>query len=220
MSIHLRAESESPLIHLDDTAVMAGSVQILRGLDVSVGSGEILGIFGANGAGKTTFLRLVATLISPSAGSGTVLGASLTGQDRYDVRHRIGYVGHVPGLYPELTLAENLEFSAASRAIEAEAVSRSLAAVGLGGAADRRAAMCSHGMQRRAEFARVLMTEPELLLLDEPHSALDEDAIDLVDGLVERTVDRGGAAVLVSHDKERVLSLAHRTMEVREGTLV
>ena len=210
----------SPLIELEDTAVMAGSVQILRGLHVSVAAGEILGVFGANGAGKTTLLRLIGTLISPSAGSGTVLGASLTGQERYDVRHRIGYVGHVPGLYPELTLAENLSFSAASRSIDGDVVDRSLAAVGLAGAAGRRAAMCSHGMQRRAEFARVLMTEPDVLLLDEPHSALDADAIDLVDGIVERTVERGGAAVLVSHDKERVLSLADRTMEVREGTLV
>ena len=212
--------SDSPLILLDDAAVMAGSVQILRGLHVDVAAGEILGVFGANGAGKTTLLRLVGTLITPSAGTGTVLGASLTGEDRFDVRHRIGYVGHVPGLYPELTLAENLSFSAASREIGQDAVDRCLASVGLAGAASRRAAMCSHGMQRRAEFARVLMTEPDILLLDEPHSALDEDAIDLVDGIVQRTVAAGGAAVLVSHDKERVLSLADRTMEVREGTLV
>jgi ATPase subunit of ABC transporter with duplicated ATPase domains len=75
-------------------------------------------------------------------------------------------------------------------------------------------------MQRRAEFARVLMTEPELLLLDEPHSALDEDAVDLVDGLVHRTLERGGAAVLVSHDRERVNSLATRTHEIKDGTLL
>jgi ATPase subunit of ABC transporter with duplicated ATPase domains len=75
-------------------------------------------------------------------------------------------------------------------------------------------------MQRRAEFARIVMLEPELLLLDEPHSALDSDAIDLVDALVHRTLDRGGAAVLVSHDRERVKSLATRTHEIKDGTLL
>lgn len=211
--------STTSLVSLDDVSVRSGSVQILKDLDLVVASGEIVGVFGSNGAGKTTLLRLLATLVRPSTGSGTVLGASLTGQERYDVRHRIGYVGHVPGLYPELTLTENLAFAAKVRGMSPDAVEASLAAVGLGGASGRYADRCSHGMQRRAEFARVLMTEPDLLLLDEPHSALDEDAIDLVDSLVARTVARGGAAVLVSHDKDRVLNVADRTREVQGGTL-
>ena len=78
---------------------------------------------------------------------------------------------------------------------------------------------CSHGMQRRAEFARILMTEPSLLLLDEPHSALDADAVELVDALVARTIGTGGAAVLVSHDRGRVTDLADRTVEIRQGTI-
>jgi heme exporter protein A len=74
-------------------------------------------------------------------------------------------------------------------------------------------------MQRRAEFARVLMTEPDLLLLDEPHSALDADAVDLVDDLVRSTVSRGGAAILVSHDRSRVEALVDRTHVISEGSL-
>jgi ATPase subunit of ABC transporter with duplicated ATPase domains len=74
-------------------------------------------------------------------------------------------------------------------------------------------------MQRRAEFARMLMIEPRLLLLDEPHSALDADAVDLVDAIVSRTVGAGGAAVLVSHDRDRVSKLAPRTVEIAAGTL-
>ncbi|MGI9666328.1 MAG: heme ABC exporter ATP-binding protein CcmA [Acidimicrobiia bacterium] len=212
--------STPSLVVLDGVSVRAGSLQILRTVDLRVEPGEIVGVFGSNGAGKTTLLRLLATLIRPSAGSGSVLGAQLSSQERYDVRQNIGYVGHVPGLYGELTLSENLSFMARARGLDDAVVEKSLAAVGLEGASRRLADQCSHGMQRRAEFARVLMTRPDLLLLDEPHSALDADAIDLVDSLVQRTASQGGAAVLVSHDKERVLNVADRTFEVAGGNLV
>jgi len=148
-----------------------------------------------------------------------VFGADLGGPERFDVRKQIGYIGHTPGWYPELTLAENLGFLADVMGCDRARVDSSLAAVGLSGAKDRRADRCSHGMQRRAEFAKVLMTEPELLLLDEPHSALDADAILLVDDLVRRTAARGGASVLVSHDRERVNALADRTFVIAAGTL-
>lgn len=206
------------LATLDGVSVRAGSVHILRTLDLAIGPGEVLGVFGANGAGKTTLLRLLATLHQPSAGEGVVLGAMLGTDARYDVRPRIGYVGHVPGLYPEMTLGENLGFIADARGIDRREVRRVLEAVGLVGAIDRVTERCSHGMQRRAEFARVLMTSPDLLLLDEPHSALDRDAVDLVDALVNRTRGAGGAAVLVSHDRERVEGLADRTVEIVGGT--
>ncbi|KAA3639676.1 MAG: heme ABC exporter ATP-binding protein CcmA [Armatimonadetes bacterium] len=207
------------MVSLSGVAVRAGAVPILRDVNLSVHPGEVVGIFGANGAGKTTLLRLVATMTRPSEGSGTVFGTDMNSPDRFEVRSRIGYIGHTPGWYPELTLAENMAFVAAAMGIDAAKVGSCLDAVGLAGAKDRRADRCSHGMQRRAEFARVLLTEPDLLLLDEPHSALDADAVDLVDGLVKRTVERGGAAVLVSHDHARVESLAHRILRIKEGTI-
>jgi len=210
----------STLVHLEKVSVRAGAVRILRDVSLTVEPGDAVGIFGPNGAGKTTLLRLIATLQPAATGVCSILGVDPSTPDRYEVRHRIGYVGHSPGLYPELTLLENLEFVADARGIEASAASHALDLVGLGSALDRRADHSSHGMQRRAEFARIVMLEPELLLLDEPHSALDSDAIDLVDALVHRTLDRGGAAVLVSHDRERVNSLATRTHEVKDGTLL
>jgi heme exporter protein A len=207
------------IVSLAGAAVRAGAVPILRDIDLTIDEGESIGLFGANGAGKTTLLRLIATLTRPSAGAGTVFGIDLTSPDRFVVRPRIGYIGHTPGWYPELTLRENLEFVAHSMGIEDGLVASTLESVGLAGAIDRRAGRCSHGMKRRAEFARILMTKPDLLLLDEPHSALDADAIDLVDGLVARTVKRGGAAVLVSHDHARVEAVVDRTYEITDGTL-
>jgi len=210
----------SALVDLKTASVTAGAIRILQDVSLVVHPGEAVGIFGANGAGKTTLLRLVATLQPVGSGECFVLGADLASPARYDVRHRIGYIGHSPSLYPELSLIENLAFVADARGLDESEASRVLEMVGLGGAADRRADHCSHGMQRRTEFARVLMTEPDLLLLDEPHSALDEDAVALVDEIVHRTVQRGGSAVLVSHDKERVERLVARVYEVKEGTLV
>jgi len=207
------------LIDLQAVSVRAGAVQILRDVSLVVPPGETLGVFGANGAGKTTLLRLLATLQPIASGAGTVLGADLASEARYDIRQRIGYVGHVPGLYPELTLGENLNFVADARGVSHDEASRALAAVGLAGASGRLAERCSHGMQRRAEFARVLLGAPDLLLLDEPHSALDKDAVDLVDAIVGRTVAGGGAAVLVSHDRARVSDLSDRTVDITGGTL-
>jgi len=204
---------------LDRIGVRVGATFILHEASMRIVAGETLGVFGANGAGKTTLLRLLATLIVPVGGSAHVLGADLATPERYDVRSRIGFVGHVPGLYAELTLAENLSFVAQAQGIDESEVEKSLAAVGLAAAADRRAEVCSHGMQRRAEFARIIMTQPDLLLLDEPHSALDADAVDLVDALVHQTVERGGAAVLVSHDRDRVAKLADECLEVLGGAL-
>ena len=211
--------SSAPLVELRDIAVTAGSTPILRNIDLDVAPGEIVGLFGANGAGKTTLLRLIATLIRPAAGTGTVLGADLTEQDRYDVRHRIGMIGHIPGLYPELTIGENLRFAARVTGFPDDSVERALEAVGMLGAIDRLAGVSSHGMQRRAEFARELMIDRDLLLLDEPHSALDADAVELVNGLVEKIAADGGAAVLVSHDRDRVAAVAGRAVELEHGSL-
>jgi len=208
-----------PLVTLRDVGFRVGTTVILRRIDLDVRSGEVVGLFGANGAGKSTLLRILATLAPPTDGRGSIFGVDLASPERYDVRPRIGLVGHVPSLYPELTLRENLKFAAGVLGLDERRITDALAAVGLAAAADRAAGACSHGMQRRAEFARELMAERTLLLLDEPHSALDEDAVDLVEALVARTAGRGGAAVLVSHDRDRVAKIADRCVEIEGGTL-
>lgn len=174
---------------------------------------------GSNGAGKTTLLRIIATLVRPVAGSGLVLGADLAGPERFEVRPRIGLIGHIPALYPELTLAENLQFAARITGVPDEKVAEVLEAVGLANAADRRAGVCSHGMQRRAEFAREMMRAPDLLLLDEPHTALDPSAVELVEHLTKRVAGAGGGVVVVSHDRDRVAPMVHRSVELVGGTL-
>ncbi len=217
--VHFLPVPAATLSELHDIGVTAGSTPILRGVDLVVRPGEVLGLFGANGAGKTTLLRVVATLLRPSAGVATVLGVDVTSPQRFDIRHRIGMIGHIPGLYPELTLGENLDFAASVAGVAPGGVEQALEAVGLLGAINRRAGASSHGMQRRAEFARELMLERDLLLLDEPHSALDQDAVELVNGLVGKIAAGGGAAILVSHDRGRVDAVADRSLELVAGSL-
>ena len=192
---------------------------ILRDVDLTVTPGESVGLFGSNGAGKTTLLRVLATLLRPTGGEASVLGVNLASQDRFSIRPRLGLIGHSPALYPELSLAANLEFSARIAGAPVTAAHDALQVVGLGQAANRLAGEASHGMQRRVEFAREIMLQPDLLLLDEPHSALDPSAIELVEHIVLGVLARGGAVVLVSHDVERVAPMVTRTAELAGGTV-
>jgi heme exporter protein A len=192
---------------------------ILRNVDLSVAAGESVGLFGANGAGKTTLLRVIGTLLRPSSGRALVLGADLDGWERFDIRPRLGLIGHTPALYPELSLLANLEFSARITGAPIEEAGRALEAVGLGAAAQRLAGEASFGMQRRVEFAREIMLSPDLLLLDEPHSALDPSAVELVEHIVAGVLERSGAVVLASHDVDRVASMVTRTAELTGGSL-
>lgn len=207
------------LVELRSVAARAGTTPILRSVDLTVSPGEVVGLVGPNGSGKTTLLRLIATHLRISAGEAQVLGADLATDERFEVRPAIGFIGHQPALYPELSLRENLVFAARASGLDFSAVDAALRAVGLEGAADRRTEACSHGMQRRAEFARELMLAPTLLLLDEPHSALDADSVALVDHLVGEVRVRGGGAVLVSHDRARLEPLVDRLVTLENGVL-
>lgn len=219
-SLDSRAVPSSKLhVEFSGVAVRVGLTTILRDVDLTVSAGESVGLFGSNGAGKTTLLRVIATLLRPSGGTASVLGVDLASQDRFDIRPRLGLIGHTPALYPELSLLGNLEFSARIAGAPDGAAAEALEAVGLGMAAARLAGEASHGMQRRVEFAREIMLQPELLLLDEPHSALDPSAIELVEHIVAGVLERSGAVVLVSHDVDRVAPMVTRTAELAGGTV-
>ncbi|GAA3137444.1 hypothetical protein GCM10010530_67030 [Kribbella aluminosa] len=189
-------------------------------VDLELRSGQAMGLVGANGSGKTTVLQVLATLRRPRTGSGEVLGADLSRSVAAQVRRQICLVGHQPALYPQLSLRENLRFVAALLGRGDAVVESALETVGLLRAADRRADRCSQGMRRRADLARVLIGEPRLLLLDEADSGLDPAARELVDHLVASVRGRGGAAVVVSHDRERLGGLVDNVVEVRDGRLV
>lgn len=203
--------------HLVDVSVTVERTPVLRGLCLTVESGETLGVVGGNGSGKTTLLRVLSTLLPPSDGCGWVLDARLGSRECAAVRPRVAMVGHAPALYAALTLRENLHLVARLLGAGTERADAALQRVGLAGAGARRVQDCSHGMVRRAELARVLLSAPSLLLLDEAHSGLDATSAQLVDAVLADVRARGGAAVVVSHDRTRLRGLTDRVVEVSGG---
>ncbi len=209
----------SPIVSLRGIGVRFGTTRVLTGIDIDIDPGTALGVTGPNGAGKTTLLDIVATVLRPSEGSGTVFGMPLGSRDIRLVRPRIGMAGHDPGLYQELTLAENLDLVERLAGSVTMSSRQVLEVVGLGGAANRKASEASNGMLRRTDLARLLMTRPDLILLDEAHAGLDRSARDIVGRLIDLTCNAGGAAVVVSHDAAVLTDRVDRIVTVTDGRI-
>jgi heme exporter protein A len=209
--------SATTLVELDSVSFRRPGTLVLRSVSLRVDSGEVVTILGANGSGKSTLLRVIATLLAPTAGAGTVLGAQLGTAETTAVRPMIGLVGHTTGMRRGLTLGENLEL-VANLAGGGDA-GAALATVGLAAAATRRVEHCSNGMLRRADLARILVTSPRLALLDEAHVGLDPEATPLVDDLVQATVERGGAVVMVTHEPRRRPGISGQRLTLHDGSL-
>ena len=171
-------------------------------------------MIGPNGAGKSTLLRILATLLRPTAGEVEVLGAALP-RRAWAARGRIGYLGHEPLLYRELSVRENLEFNARLHGVERpeERVDELLERAGLLRRATEPVRNLSAGMLQRAAICRVLVHDPELLLLDEPRSHLDLGAAAVVDELLGPAPGR--SRVLVTHDVEGGLAEADLALALR-----
>jgi heme ABC exporter ATP-binding subunit CcmA len=195
-----------------------GRMQALRSVDLTLGYGEGLALFGHNGAGKSTLIRTLCTLVRPDEGRVRIGGFDRESQAHL-IRSVIGYVGHQSLLYDELTPRENLRFYARMYDIDdaQERIERGLAEVGATSYADRRVRTLSNGMQKRVAIARALLHRPRVLLLDEPETGLDQGGLDLLDAIVT-AVKQGGASVVMStHGTERGLALANRVVVLAEG---
>jgi heme exporter protein A len=165
-----------------------GERRVFAGVDVALDDGEALLVTGPNGSGKTTLLRILARLALPSAGTVEL-----------PARSSIGYLGHEPLVYRELTALENLVLFARLYRVERERVGMLLERFGLWEARSDRVSTFSRGMQQRLGFCRVLLHEPSLLVLDEPTNALDATGLELLESVVEepRTL------VVATHDPAR-----------------
>jgi heme exporter protein A len=195
-----------------------GERAALGGVDLSLAVGKTLVVLGPNGSGKTTLLRILATLLRPSGGEIGVLGCELP-REAWKLRGRIGFLGHEPLLYRDLSGRENLRFQARLHGMagaEAEArIAALLAAVGMERRADERIADLSAGMRQRLALCRCVLHEPELLLLDEPESNLDSAGRDAARRLVG--AGAGRTRVVVTHDPERALPEADRALLLGHG---
>ena len=207
----------APAVDLTDVAVEIEHTPVLAGLDFTLQSGEVIGVIGANGSGKSTLLQVLATLRRPHRGGGSVLGADVRQPVPAAVRAQICLVAHQPAMYAQLSLQENLRFVAELFDRPTSVADEALVTVGLSKSAGRRVDRCSHGMVRRADLARALITEPTLLLLDEAHAGLDPAAGALVAHLVALVVGRGGAAVVVAHERDRLDPIVDSVVSIERG---
>ncbi len=191
-----------------------GERAALRDVSLELETGRTLVVFGPNGAGKTTLLRMLATLLRPHAGEVRVLGRELPA-DGYAVRGRIGFLGHEPLLYRELSGRENLRFHARLHGAPAARVEEVLDAVGMTARADDPIAELSRGMVQRLAIARAVLHEPELLLLDEPTANLDPAAAAAVQPLIGRA--SGRTRIVTSHDPAGGLKGADLALGLKAG---
>jgi ABC-2 type transport system ATP-binding protein len=182
--------------------------------DVSftVSAGEVFGFLGPNGAGKTTTVRMLGTLIAPTAGSALVAGIPLEPANGLEIRQRIAVMPESPGLYLRLSVAENLEFFAALHGVRSPQprIAEALHAVNLGARVHDLCGSLSKGLRQRVALARALLGEPAIVFLDEPTSGLDpvasRDVHELIDGLRER----GVTVFLTTHRLEEAERLCDR----------
>jgi heme exporter protein A len=195
-----------------------GDRPALDGVGFELPAGASLVVLGPNGTGKTTLLRILATLLRPSSGVVEVLGCPLP-DEAWKLRGRIGYLGHEPLLYRDLSGRENLRFQARLHGIEREAaearIEQVLRAVGMQRRADERVAELSAGMRQRLSICRCVLHQPELLLLDEPDSNLDVEGRELARGLIGPGT--GSTRVVVTHDPDRHLPEADQVLRLGIG---
>ncbi len=214
---------EPPALQVQRLAKRFGYRWVLQGLDWQVAPGEVVVLLGPNGAGKTTLLRILATLTRFQAGRVYVLGRPLP-QEATWARRQLGYLGHATFLYPDLTAEQNLRFYARLYQLPGpqieERVQALLDQVGLWHRRRDPVRTFSRGMQQRLALARVLLTEPRILLFDEPFTGLDQEAAAMLTRWMHRLAEQGRTLVLTSHDLPRVLPLAHRFDLLHRGRIV
>jgi heme exporter protein A len=201
-------------IELDGLERRFGERVALAGVSVRVEEGQTLAVLGGNGAGKTTLLRVLAGLLRPHRGRASVLGAVLPGE-RWKLPGRVGYLGHEPLLYRDLSGRENLSYHARLHGVDAGRVEELLGAVGMERRADDPLRELSRGMVQRLAVARAVLHDPALLLLDEPRANLDPAAAELLEPLIGRA--SGRTRVLVSHDVKGALAEADTVLRLKRG---
>jgi ABC-type multidrug transport system ATPase subunit len=217
-------EPSQPAVKLQSVSKLFGSFAAIRNLSLALERGTITVLLGENGAGKSTLLRLLAGLTAPTHGTLSVLGSTPD-----QMRGRVAYMSHAPMLYDELTAMENLRYFGSLHRAGCDCVGSpemALRAVGLDPTLTRPVAQYSQGMRQRTSLARVLQSDPELLLLDEPFSNLD---VASAKHIVELLADfrswplpntSGRTIILTTHQAHLAESIADTTITLERGAVV
>lgn len=208
----------APYLEIRDVHKSFGLKPVLRGVDLSINAGERMALLGANGAGKTTLLRILAGLSRPGSGRIRLDGLDLVRQT-HESQRKVGFVAHQPYLYDDLTAQENLLFFARMYAIDQPRARATglLQRVGLQKKARERASSLSRGQLQRLALARALLHAPQLLLLDEPDTGLDQEGLALLNELLHEHSEQGGTILFTTHDLEAAFQRSDQVVLLHRG---
>lgn len=198
-----------------------GPQVVLRHLDLELAWGDFLIVFGPNGSGKTTLIKVLSTISKPSSGEVRVAGFDLKSNPGA-IRRNIGLVTHQPLLYGDLTGLENLQFYGRMFGLThlPERIEKAADLMGVNSYLGRKVSILSHGMQKRLSLARSVLHDPPILLLDEPETGLDQEALEML-GQMTGSGERGRRTVLMAtHSLERGLTLGNRLAILAGGKIV
>jgi heme exporter protein A len=218
-NIHEQIRIKTVMIEVEGLAKYFGRFSALRNLRLSVKRGQFIALFGRNGAGKTTFLRILAGLARPSSGTIRI------GEDRVlsgsSARGAMGYLSHNTALYADLTAIENLRFYAQLHDLPAgePELQERIRMVGLAGRGDDPVRNYSRGMQQRLAIARAFLHDPEILLLDEPFTGLDQSGTDFLKGYLHDAHRRGKTCLMAIHDAPLGYELSDRIVVIDKGVV-
>jgi ABC-2 type transport system ATP-binding protein len=205
-----------PAIRLGDLTKSFGDVHAVRGIDLRIEQGEIVAFLGPNGAGKTTTIDLLLGLSQPIAGSVEVLGHT---PRQAIARGLVSAVMQTGGLLKDLTVRETVEYTASLFA-DTQPVDAVLAHAGITALADRRVGKCSGGEQQRLRFAMALLSDPALLLLDEPTTGMDVEGRRAFWAAIRRDAEQGRTVLFATHYLEEADQYADRIVLMRKGRIV
>ena len=207
------------VIKLRDAVAFSGSFPLLSGVNLCVEVGEVVHLNGANGAGKTSLLRVLAGLVTVTQGSISVLGYDLT-RERRSVRREVGLVGHQSFLYEDLDAMENLAFWLGADGAGGDRISLAFSRVGLSGRLlETPVSRLSTGQRRRVALALLFARNQRLWLLDEPHAGLDATGREIVDSLILEASRSGTTVVFASHELAHARTIAQRSVLMTGGAI-
>lgn len=209
------------MIEIKKLTKQADNKLILRGVDLSIKKGETVAILGPNGAGKSTLLKVLATLIKPTSGHVLVNGLDLK-KNQIEIKKLLGYLPHSSLLYDHYSPLENLVFFGniyGVKNVEQKAINL-VKEVGLSFFLNEPVKNFSRGMIQRIAIARAIVHDPEVLLLDEPHTGLDQGAISILNNVIVSMKEKGATTLMVTHDFKQAAEICDRVIIVKNGKIV
>ena len=214
-----------PLIRTEDLVKAYRGRTVVQGVSVNVNAGEIVGLLGPNGAGKTTTFYMIVGLIRPTRGKIFFKGQNISGRAMFErARMGMGYLAQEPSIFRKLTVAENimaiLETRKMSTKQRRQRLDELMNDLGIGGLANQKAFTLSGGERRRLEIARALVTDPAMILLDEPFSGVDPLAVYDVQEIVKNLKQRGLGILITDHSVRETLAIVDRAYLICEGRVL